>query len=60
MNQAPPNDRRPEAHAAPSYEADSGNDETKSSFKETVETAAKAYFGACRKIARAINRLKKG
>lgn len=29
-------------------------------LQEVVETAATAYFSTCRKLARAINRLKKG
>jgi hypothetical protein len=60
MNQAPPEDRRPEVHVAPSAEPDNQPDDTHLGFKEAVETAAKAYFGACRKLARAINRLKRG
>ncbi len=56
MNQAPPKDRRPEerVNVPDQPEEDSGG------LKEAVETAASAYFSACRKIARAINRLKKG
>ena len=58
MTQAPrkapprsePDDRRPKARAE--------QDDESPTFKEVVETAATAYYAACKKIARTINRLK--
>ena len=62
MNQAPPSDRRPAVRDHTPVEADESSgdssDDESAGLKELVETAASAYFGACRQLARTISRLK--
>ena len=54
MDQAPPDPSR----NLPPATADEPPESEQGGLKEAVETAASAYFSACRKLARAVNRLK--
>jgi hypothetical protein len=64
MQESPQNERRTEQRYDLHDQGDpkAGERQRKDgdhrTLKETVETAASAYFSACRKLARAINRLK--